>query len=200
MSVGYGLCGSLTWKQPTPGIIPAFVVVVLPAISIKLAPCPESVGSYFGSRWPIRPPARVWQPMTIKPSWRWPSNYSAQAKSIRLQDLSHPPRLAQLSTSACMRFFVIALSQTWNQRLFAYFCWPLTISVTFLCDSTPFKNSHCTSRFKKKTPLQACKSCTDLLDGQAGSSPPIPSTSPSAACSCKNSKSLRADVKAKGGL
>ena len=60
---------------------------------INLTPCPVRVGSYFGSRWPIRPPARVWPPndhrtmtMTLKLfSWSY-VNFQ-----LCLQDLSHRP-------------------------------------------------------------------------------------------------------------
>ena len=60
---------------------------------INLTPCPVRVGSYFGSRWPIRPPARVWLPndhrtmtMTLKLfSWSYVNFH------LCLQDLSHRP-------------------------------------------------------------------------------------------------------------
>ena len=99
-----------------------------------------SVGSYFGSRWPIRPPARVWPPndhqtmtMTLKQtSWSYVNFH------LCLQDLSHrPPTQHQ-----CLHeIFVYSIT---------LFCWPLTISVASPRMSTPFENFHCTGRFNRK--------------------------------------------------
>ena len=150
-----------------------------------------SVGSYFGSRWPIRPPARVWPPndhqtmtMTLKLfSWSYVNFH------LCLQDLSHrPPTQHQ-----CLHeIFVYSVT---------LFCWPLTISVASPRMSTPFENFHCTGRFNRKLGSNHANAggSSGLLTTFQTLFDPIPSASPSAACSCKNSKSLRVDVKAKGG-
>ena len=78
---------------------------------INLTPCPVRVGSYFGSRWPIRPPARVWPPndhQTIMTMTR-PSNCSAGAMSTS-NFVYKIYRIVPLhSTSACMRFLCITV-------------------------------------------------------------------------------------------
>lgn len=108
-----------------------------------------------------------------------------------LQDLSHRPPTQH---KCLVEIFVYCI-------VLPCFCWHLTISVTSPRKSTPFENFHCTGRFKRKLPSNHANAggSSGLLATFQTIFDPIPSASPSAACSCKNSKSLRVEVKAKGG-